>query len=90
MTSVKTIRWLDRWIGIPLCFLLTAVRRLTDLQKRRPAPMVRGILFVKLVEQGSTVLASAAIRRAIELEYFPELWQVRTELRGPAELGSQA
>jgi ADP-heptose:LPS heptosyltransferase len=67
MTSVKTIRWLDRWIGIPLCFLLTGVRRLTDLQKRRPAPRVRGILFVKLVEQGSTVLASAAIRRAIEL-----------------------
>jgi ADP-heptose:LPS heptosyltransferase len=67
MTSVKVIRWLDRWIGTPLCFLLTGVRRLTDFQKRAPVPAVRGILFVKLVEQGSTVLACSAIRRAVEL-----------------------
>src|SRR5437867_2410170 len=67
MTSVKAIRWLDRWIGIPLCFILTGVRRLTDFQKRTPAPPVRAILFIKLVEQGSTVLACSAIRRAVEL-----------------------
>ena len=67
MTSVKAIRWLDRWLGIPLCFGLTGLRRLTDFQKGQPAPALRAILFVKLVEQGSTVLACSAIRRAIEL-----------------------
>jgi ADP-heptose:LPS heptosyltransferase len=67
MTSVKAMRWLDQWIGVPLCLVLTGVRRLTDFQRQKPAPPVRAILFVKLVEQGSTVLACSAIRRAIEL-----------------------
>jgi ADP-heptose:LPS heptosyltransferase len=67
MTSVKAIRWLDHWIGVPLCFTLTGVRRLRDLSRREPLPGVRAIVFIKLVEQGSTVLACSAIRRAIEL-----------------------
>jgi len=67
MTSVKTLRWIDRWIGIPACFGLTIVRRLTDLRAPSPLPRLRAVLFIKLAEQGSTVLASAAIRRAIDL-----------------------
>lgn len=67
MTSVKAIRWIDRWIGIPFCFVLTVVRRLTDLRTHSPLPRVRAVLFIKLAEQGSTVLACAAIRRAAEL-----------------------
>ncbi len=67
MTSIKAIRWLDHWIGIPICFVLTAVRRLNDVSKRKSLPAVRAIVFVKFVEQGSTVLACSAIRRAIDL-----------------------
>lgn len=67
MTSVNAIRWIDRWIGIPVCFVLTGVRRLTELGKRPHVPRLRAILFVKLAEQGSTVLACAAIRRAVDL-----------------------
>src|SRR5580765_32403 len=67
MTSVNAIRWIDRWIGIPVCFVLTGVRRLTDLGKHPHVPRLRAILFVKLAEQGSTVLACAAIRRAVDL-----------------------
>ncbi|HLN82297.1 MAG TPA: glycosyltransferase family 9 protein, partial [Candidatus Binatia bacterium] len=67
MTSIKAIRWLDHWIGIPICFVLTAVRRFNDVSKRKPLPAVRAIVFVKFVEQGSTVLACSAIRRAIDL-----------------------
>lgn len=55
-----TIRWLDYWLGVPLCALLTAVRRL--LPERRSPP--RRILFLKFIEQGATVLAQDAIAKA--------------------------
>ena len=67
MTSVNAIRWIDRWIGIPVCFVLTGVRRLIELGNHPHVPRLRAILFVKLAEQGSTVLACTAIRRAIDL-----------------------
>ncbi len=58
---------IDRWLGVPVCWLFTRARRVFG----RPAPaagMPPGrILFIKLAEQGSTVLAQAAIRRAVEM-----------------------
>jgi ADP-heptose:LPS heptosyltransferase len=56
----QTIRVLDYWLGVPLCALLTVYRRLTG--NRRSAP--QRILFLKFIEQGATVLAQDAIRRA--------------------------
>jgi ADP-heptose:LPS heptosyltransferase len=56
----QTIRVLDYWLGVPLCALLTACRRLFG---ERPATPKR-ILFLKFIEQGATVLAQDAIRRA--------------------------
>ena len=56
----QTIRFLDYWLGIPACAVLTVVRRL--LPGRRVAP--RRIMFVKFIEQGATGLAQDAIRRA--------------------------
>ena len=60
------MRTADRWFGVPACFALTLVRRI--LEGGSPPAMVapNRILFVKLAEQGSTVLASQAIRRAID------------------------
>jgi ADP-heptose:LPS heptosyltransferase len=58
---------IDRWLGVPTCFLLTRLRRL--LERATPAVAIRprNILFIKLAEQGSTVLAAAAIQRAVEM-----------------------
>jgi len=56
----QTIRVLDYWLGVPLCALLTVCRRLLG---ERPATP-RRILFLKFIEQGATVLAQDAIRRA--------------------------
>ena len=56
----QTIRFLDYWLGVPACALLTAVRRLQ--RERRGTP--QRILFLKFIEQGATVLAQDAIRRA--------------------------
>ncbi len=60
--KTSTLRTVDRVVGVPSCALLTLHRRLFG---RRPAGPVERILFVKLAEQGSTVLAETAIRDAI-------------------------
>lgn len=61
------MRRVDRWLGTPLCVLLTAVRRVVDTAEtavKDEAPA--SIVFFKLAEQGSTVLAWPAISNAIE------------------------
>ena len=58
---------IDRWAGVPMCFLLTRLRRLLERETPAVALRPRNILFIKLAEQGSTVLASAAIQRAVEM-----------------------
>jgi len=65
--KVSTMRRVDRWAGVPICLALTAWRRITSLFSRLPADPPRAILFVKLAEQGATVLAYPAIRRAVEM-----------------------
>ncbi len=62
--KTSTLRFVDRWIGVPGCFLLTLHRRV--FRRSSPSAPVQRILFVKLAEQGSTVLAEAALRAAID------------------------
>ena len=62
-----TMRRIDCWLGIPTCAVLTVVRKLGDLLRDRSKEAKGGpILFIKLAEQGSTVLAASAIRAAIQ------------------------
>jgi ADP-heptose:LPS heptosyltransferase len=68
MIKTSTMRQADRWLGVPVCLTLTAARRVIDyFDYTAPREPLRRILFVKLVEQGSSVLACSAIRRAVEL-----------------------
>lgn len=65
--KLTTQRWIDRYLGIPACFVLTALVRLLEmlgLRGREANP--RRVLFIELSEMGSTILASAAIRRLQE------------------------
>src|SRR5215475_707533 len=65
--GISTLQRTDRWVGVPLCAILTFLRRIFECA-RRPGPhQVRRILFVKFAEQGSTVLAYPAIRRAVDM-----------------------
>lgn len=60
------LRRVDRWLGVPMTLALTAVAKAANwLRPSRPA-RAESILFVKLAEQGSTVLAYAALLRAVE------------------------
>ena len=65
--KISTMRRIDHWLGRPICFALTVMRKSRNLLPfpQKPVPQkVKSILFVKLAEQGATVLADAAIRRA--------------------------
>src|SRR6267378_4175629 len=65
--GISTLQRTDRWIGAPLCAILTFVRRIFEAAGPPGPRQVQRILFVKFAEQGSTVLAYPAIRRAIEM-----------------------
>ncbi len=65
-SETRALQWIDRRVGVLLCFLLTQFRRLGALGGDRAGGPVASILFIKLAEQGSTVLAHDAMRRAVE------------------------
>ena len=53
--QIGTQRAVDRWIGVPLCALLSLVNR--SLPPRPAAPTPRRVLIILLSEMGSLVLA---------------------------------
>ena len=63
--SVTKMRSLDARLGRPLCSMLTPVVRRAD-RSASTGPIER-ILVLKLAEQGATVAALPALRRAIEM-----------------------
>jgi ADP-heptose:LPS heptosyltransferase len=65
--GISTLQRTDRWVGAPLCAILTILRRIFESAAPSGPSQVRRILFVKFAEQGSTVLAYPAIRRAIDM-----------------------
>lgn len=61
--GISTLQHTDRWIGSPICFVLTLVRIIFGKKSAAPSTPSR-IAFLKFAEQGSTVLAYPAFRRA--------------------------
>lgn len=64
--KIETIRWVDVNIGRILCFLLTVWRKLTLIFGKPTSEPPKRILFIKFIEQGATVIAYSAIKRAID------------------------
>jgi len=65
--GIQTLQRTDRWVGGPLCAILTLLRKIFESAAQPGPHQFRRILFVKFAEQGSTVLAYPAILRAIEM-----------------------
>jgi ADP-heptose:LPS heptosyltransferase len=64
--DTRTLQFIDRWIGMLVCGVLSLVRVLLgDRHSGSVTPKPVKILFVKFAEQGSTVLAYHAISRAV-------------------------
>ena len=58
--NIKLQRWVDRWVGIPLCAAVSAVDALVRLVKKPPpqaAQAPKAIVIILLSEMGSLVLA---------------------------------
>ncbi len=67
MIAPGRMRRIDALLGRLLCGALTLHRRVSErLRGAGSPPPVRRILFIKLIEQGATVLAYDAVRAAIE------------------------
>lgn len=64
--QIAGMRLLDRWVGIPLTAVLTGVRRIEDVLRDKRSEPPQRIVIIKLVEQGATVVAEPALRRAID------------------------
>src|SRR3989449_3940568 len=65
--GIPTLQRTDRWVGGPLCAILTLFRKIFESTGGPGPRQVERILFVKFAEEGSTVLAYPAILRAIEM-----------------------
>ena len=63
--KVSLLQWIDHRLGVPVCAGLTLIRRVREVFGAGAAAPPRRILFLKLAEQGSTVLAYDTIRQAV-------------------------
>jgi ADP-heptose:LPS heptosyltransferase len=69
--NVDFMRIVDKWVGVPLCFLLSLVDAVLRRSGRKAEKRhIQKILFVQLSEMGSTISAHSALRKAQKL--FPE------------------
>jgi ADP-heptose:LPS heptosyltransferase len=63
--NVRKMMRIDRWLGVPLCAVASGWRRLLAPFEAGSGEPVRSIAFIKLAEQGSTVLAQTALLDAV-------------------------
>ena len=64
--SPGTIRWIDINIGQAVCFGLTLWRKITGVFGRKKPTAPKKIVFIKFIEQGATVLAYSALKKAVD------------------------
>lgn len=71
MIPVDTMRKIDRRAGIPICFFLSGINRLSLwFKKKSPVPSPKKILFIQISEMGSIVLAYSLFAKT--RKQFPE------------------
>lgn len=60
---VDTMRAVDYWIGVPLCFAGSLLKKLTQLIPNNQSNRPNNILLVELSEMGSTILVDPAMQK---------------------------
>ena len=61
------MRFVDRYIGGPICFFLSIENKLRKLIFKKPPGQIKKILFIELSEMGSSILAYSSLKKAKEL-----------------------
>jgi ADP-heptose:LPS heptosyltransferase len=65
--QIKLMQWVDYYVGIPLCFILSIFRKIIRLLYTRSKSNPRKILFIELSEMGSAIIAYSSIHKAQEI-----------------------
>ena len=69
--TVDLMRYLDKWLGIPLCFIFSVMNRaLRPFATKKAPEQIKKILIVQLSERGAVILAHSAVVKVKEL--FPQ------------------
>jgi ADP-heptose:LPS heptosyltransferase len=71
--KVDLMRYIDRYGGVPIAFFLTCLHKISSLFDRKPGKRPQKILFLKLSEMGSIILADPAMKKA-RREFGAELF----------------
>ena len=71
--KVDTMRQIDYYIGVPLCFLGSIFQRLVRLLIKRDMKPPKKVLFIELSEMGSAILVDPAMRK-LKKEASAELY----------------
>lgn len=61
--KVDTMRRIDYWIGVPLCFLGSIIHKTLKLFIRQNRAIPKKVLFIELSEMGSAILVDPAMRK---------------------------
>lgn len=57
------MRSIDKWVGIPLCFLASLLSRIRNIFSAKKTPNTSRTLFIELSEMGSAVIVDPAMRK---------------------------
>jgi ADP-heptose:LPS heptosyltransferase len=65
--KVSTMRTIDRWVGIPVCFIMSPFRWLSDTLRgaKKKKPDLSSTLFIELSEMGSAIIVDPAMRKLL-------------------------
>jgi ADP-heptose:LPS heptosyltransferase len=63
--KVSTMRSIDRWVGVPVCFIISPFRWLSDVFRsaKKKKPGLSRTLFLELSEMGSAIIVDPAMRK---------------------------
>jgi ADP-heptose:LPS heptosyltransferase len=75
--NLGLMRWIDKYIGVPLCFLISVfdnAAKSLGFNKPQYKRQIKKALFIELSEMGSAILAYPAMNRLKELHHKAELY----------------
>jgi ADP-heptose:LPS heptosyltransferase len=61
--NVNAMRTIDKWVGIPLCFVASMLSRIRNTFSPKKIPNTKRTLFIELSEMGSAVIVDPAMRK---------------------------
>lgn len=61
--NVNAMRSIDKWAGVPLCFLASLLSRIRNIFSGEKIPNTKRTLFIELSEMGSAVIVDPAMRK---------------------------